>query len=115
MTEILAALCESVREQGVDATLENSLFPEPAPGTVYVVIPHEHRACEPADAWPSREQRLRTIALCVENPHTSWFEAVCALAWQFPGLVAINRSSAEALYERNITVQQIQLVYKGLW
>lgn len=115
MTEILSALCETVREEGVEATLESSRFPDPSPATVYVVIPHEHRACEPADAWPSREQRLRTIALCVENPHTSWFEAVCALAWQFPGLVAINRCSVEALHERNVTVQHIQLGYTALW
>lgn len=115
MTEVLAALCTAVRDEGHEATLESSEFPRADPGTVYVVIPHEHHGCEPAAAWPSPEQRRRTIALCVENPYTQWFETVCQLAPQFPAMLAINRSGVEALGERGIAAEHIQLGYTPEW
>ena len=93
----------------------SSVFPEPQPDTVCVVVPHEHYVCEPASAWPSTEQLERTIALCVENPFTQWFEAVCELAPQFPEVLAINQSSVAALRRRGIAADHLQLGYTRHW
>lgn len=115
MTEILTALCDVARDAGHDAELASSRFPPPEPQIAYVVIPHEHHSCEPPDAWPTLEQRERTIALCVENPFTPWFEEVCSLASQFPVLFAINRSSVSELRRRGIASEHLQLGYVSRW
>ena len=115
MTELVAGLCAAARDAGCDAELASSRFPELEPGIVYLVIPHEHYVCEPPSAWPTREQRARTIALCVENPFTQWFETVCQLAPRFPRLLAINRSSVEALRARGIEADHLQLGYTRHW
>jgi hypothetical protein len=115
MTELLAGLCAAAIDCGHDARLESSLFPELQRDTVYVVVPHEHYVCEPASAWPSTEQLERTIALCVENPFTPWFDLVCKLAPQFPQVLAINQSSVAALRGRGITADHLQLGYTRHW
>ena len=115
MTELLEALCRAVRELGHPAELASSTFPVVAEDLVYVLIPHEHRGCEPPGAWPTLEQRERTIALCVENPPSPWFETVCQLAHEFPAMLAINQSSADALRRRAIEVEHLQLGYAPEW
>lgn len=115
MTELLAGLCGAVHDAGYEAQLVSSEFPPPEADLAYVVIPHEHQACEPARAWPSREQRERTIALCVENPFTPWFETVSRLAPQFAALLAINRSSVAELRRRGLRAEHIQLGYTPAW
>jgi hypothetical protein len=115
MTELLAGLCAAATDCGHDARLESSVFPELQRDTVYVVVPHEHYACEPASAWPSTEQLERTIALCVENPFTPWFDIVCELAPQFPAVLAINQSSVAALRGRDIAAEHLQLGYTRHW
>jgi Glycosyl transferase family 2/Glycosyl transferases group 1 len=115
MTELLAALCVTARDAGHDAQLASSTFPELDDGVAYVVIPHEHHGCEPPASWPSLEQRRRTIALCVENPTSQWFEAVCELAPQFPRVLAINRSSVDELRRREIAAEHLQFGYTEHW
>ncbi len=115
MTELLGGLCAAATDCGYDAGLASSAFPEPRPDTVCVVVPHEHYVCEPASAWPSTEQLQRTIALCVENPFTQWFDRVCELAPQFPEVLAINQSSAAALRGRGIAADHLQLGYTRHW
>jgi hypothetical protein len=115
MTELLAGVCGAARDAGYDAQLESSVFPPPDEHTAYVVIPHEHCVCEPPSAWPSLEQRRRTIALCVENPPSPWFEKVCELAPRFSRMLAINRSSLDELKRRRIPAEHLQLGYTSHW
>jgi hypothetical protein len=114
MTELLAALCASARDGGHDAELDSSEFQPLEPDTAYVVIPHEHYETEPA-SWPSGEQRARTIALCVENPFTQWFEKVSSLAPQFARTFAINRASVDELRRRGVAAEHLQLGYTPHW
>lgn len=114
MTELLGALCATACDAGHDASLETSFAP-PETDAAYVVIPHEYYSCEPESAWPSHVQRGRTIALCVENPPTSWFETVCRLAPHFPRVLAINRSSQAELHRRGIDADHLQLGYTTHW
>ena len=115
MTELLAGICAAATDAGYDAQLESSVFPPVDDRTVYVVIPHEHCVCEPPSAWPSLEQRQRTIALCVENPPSPWFEAMCELAPRFARTLAINHSSLAELQRRGIAVEHLQLGYTRHW
>lgn len=115
MTELLEGLCAATRDAGHDATLDYSRFPPSNGDTAYVFIPHEHHGCEPSGAWPSPEQRLRTIPLCVENPYSPWFETVSELAPQFPTTLAINRSSVSALHDRGLAAEHLQLGYTKHW
>lgn len=115
MTELLAGICAAAADAGYDAQLESSVFPPPDDRTAYFVIPHEHYVCEPPNAWPSLEQRERTIALCVENPTSPWFEKVCELAPRFPRMLAINRSSLDELRRREIAAEHLQLGYTRHW
>jgi hypothetical protein len=115
MTELLSALCAVAREAGYDAELERSIFPPSDPRTAYVFIPHEHYTYEPRSAWPSREQRERTIALFVENPGTFWFDLVCDLAAQFPRVLAINRTGVAELHRRGVPAEHLQLGYTPHW
>lgn len=115
ITELLAALCAAARDQGLDAQLEQSVFPPADGNTVYVFVPHEHAGLPQENPWPPAEQRARTIALCVENPHTSWFEELARLAPQFPITLAINRASTSALRSRGIRAEHLQLGYTPRW
>lgn len=115
MTELLAALAAAARDAGCDAELHGPPFPPSPPDTAYVVIPHEYHVCEPPDAWPSWQQRQRTIALCVENPYTQWFELTARLAPQFPVVLAINRSSVGVLHSRGVEAEHLQLGYTPRW
>lgn len=115
MTELLGGLCAAARDVGHDAELERGTFPPPSSDTAYVTIPHEYYACEPAASWPSPAQRERTIALCVENPGTTWFNTVLSLAPLFPMLLAINRSSQLELRRRGFPAKHLQLGYTRHW
>jgi Glycosyl transferase family 2/Glycosyl transferases group 1 len=115
MTELLAGLCAVARDAGLDAELVISTFPPLQADTVYVVIPHEYYACETATAWPSPDQRARTIALCTENPGASWFEDFCEVAPRFPQILAINRSSLAELHRRGLAADHLQLGYTHHW
>jgi hypothetical protein len=115
MTELLAALCAATLDGGHDAAVETEGFPEVDDETVCVVIPHEFYDCEPPYAWPSLDQRRQTIALCVENPSTQWFERSCQLAPSFAGALAINRSSLTEMHRRGLTARPLQLGYTRLW
>jgi hypothetical protein len=115
MAELLAGLCATARETGLDAGLEHSVFPRADDDTVCVFIPHEHAGLHGYNPWPSAEQRARTIPLCVENPHTSWFGDVARLAPQFPLTLAINRSSVAELRSQGISAEHLQLGYTQNW
>lgn len=115
VTELLAGLCAAARDAGHDAEVASSCIPNPETGVAYVMVPGEYYGCEPASAWPSREQRERTVALCVESPFTPWFERLCRLAPGFPSVLAINRSSVVALRARGIEADHLQLGYTHHW
>ncbi len=115
MTELLAGICAAARDAGHDAALESAGFPPMDHDTVCVVVPHEFYGCEPADTWPSAEQRARTIVLFVENPCTLWFDQACRLAPHFASVLAINRSSLAELRRRGVDAQHLQLGYTRHW
>ena len=115
MTELLTGLCAAAVDGGHDAAVETDGFPDPDADVVYVVIPHEFYSCEPSRSWPSEAQRRQTIALCVENPSTPWFERACELSPAFAGSLAINRSSLTEMHRRGLAARHLQLGYTRHW
>jgi len=116
MTELLAALSTATAAAGHTTELVFDEFPPLLrDDAVYVVIPHEFRAWGDPNGFPDARQRARTIALCTENPGTSWFEETYELVGQFAAAVSINRSSAAELQRRGIRCEHIQLGYVPAW
>jgi hypothetical protein len=116
MTELLAALSTATAAAGHTTELVFDEFPPLLrDDAVYVVIPHEFRAWGDPNGFPDAQQRARTIALCTENPGTSWFEETYELVPQFAAAVSINRFSAAELQRRGIPCEHIQLGYVPAW
>jgi hypothetical protein len=116
MTELLAALSTATAAAGHTTELVFDEFPPLLrDDAVCVVIPHEFRAWGDPNGFLDARQRARTIALCTENPGTSWFEETYELVGQFAAAVSINRSSAAELQRRGIRCEHIQLGYVPAW
>jgi hypothetical protein len=116
MTELLAALSTATAAAGHMTELVFDEFPALLrDDAIYVVIPHEFRAWGDPNGFPDAQQRARTIALCTENPGTSWFEETYELVNQFAAAVSINRFSAAELQRRGIRCEHIQLGYVPAW
>ena len=115
MTELLVAISAATAEAGHQVELVFDEFPPLRDDVVYIVIPHEFQAWGEQEGFPGARQRAQTIALCTENPGTSWFEQTCELAPQFAAAVSINRSSAAELRQRGIRCEHIQLGYAPAW
>jgi Glycosyl transferase family 2/Glycosyl transferases group 1 len=116
MTELLAALSTATAAAGHTTELVFDGFPPLLrDGVVYVVIPHEFRAWGDPKGFPDAQQRARTIALCTENPGTSWFEETHELVGRFAAAVSINRFSAAELQRRGIRCEHVQLGYVPAW
>lgn len=115
MTELLSAISAATAAAGHLVELVFDEFPPLRDDVVYVVIPHEFHAWADPTGFPDARQSERTIALCTENPGTSWFEATYQLIPQFAGAISINRSSAAELQRRGIRCEHLQLGYSPLW
>jgi CTP:molybdopterin cytidylyltransferase MocA len=115
MTELLNAIAAATTAVGHEVEFAFDEFPALREECVYVVIPHEFQAWGSPSGFPDTEQRAHTIALCTENPGTSWFEQTYELVPQFAAAVSINRSSAAELERRGIRCEHLQLGYSPLW
>src|ERR1700733_2166582 len=115
MTELLAALSAATVTTGHQVELAFDKFPPLRDECVYVVIPHEFRAWGDPAGFPNAHQRARTIALCTENPGTSWFEETYQLVPQFAAAGSINRSSAAELQRGGICCEHLQPGDSPLW
>ncbi len=115
MNELLAAVAHAVRAEGVEAEVTADAFPPADQSTIYVVIPHEYFVCAPPAGHPTSDQLARTIAFCVEQPGTSWFEVSCRHAARAAAAVDIQRSSVNALRRRGLPAEHFRLGYTAYW
>lgn len=113
--EILDAFGDALRERG--ATVEESVdcFPHPADDLVYLFVPHEYNPMVHEPARPSPAQLRRSVALCTEQPGTSWFETAAELAAQAGAVVDINALGAAELHRRGIEAEHAPLGYVPEW
>ena len=115
MTELLAAVSREVAGVGASVVLAYDEFPSLEQADAYVVIPHEYFACAPPAGHPSPAQLRRTIAFCVEQPGTKWFELSHQLARRTGAVMDIERSAAVESRRRGLTVEDFQLGYSAYW
>ena len=82
---------------------------------VHVVIPHEYFAVTHRSHHPGRDQLRRTIALCVEQPGTPWFETSARYARLAGGVVDTNPLGRDEMRRRGIAAEHFQLGYTSRW
>ncbi len=114
MNEILDAVAFEARELGVEAELTTDGFSD-APDAVHVVIPHEYFAVTDPSQHPRPDQLRRTIAFCVEQPGTSWFEASARYARLAGGAFDCNPLGRDEMRRRGIAAEHFQLGYTSRW
>ncbi|MEA2373107.1 MAG: hypothetical protein QOH12_3501 [Solirubrobacteraceae bacterium] len=115
MTELLAAVSREVADAGGDVVMAYDEFPSLEQTDAYVVIPHEYFACAPPTGHPSASQLRRTIAFCVEQPGTKWFELSHRHARRAGAAMDIERSAAVESRRRGLGVEDFQLGYSAYW
>ncbi len=115
MTELLAAVSQEVADAGGEVVLAYDEFPSLDQTDAYVVIPHEYFACVPPTGHPSRRQLQRTIAFCVEQPGTKWFELSHQQARWAGAAMDIERGAAVESRRRGLPVEDFQLGYSAYW
>lgn len=113
--EILDAFAAALRARGL--TVEESIdeFPPPADDLVYLFVPHEYHPLVHILAHPTRLQLRRSIAVCTEQPGSSWFDTSADLAALAGAAVDINQLGVEELSRRGVKVRQAPLGYVPAW
>jgi hypothetical protein len=98
-------------------TVERSVdrFPPWRKDFVYLFVPHEYVPFVDDEAHPGPLQLSRSIALCTEQPGTSWFEQTAAIAARAAAAVDINRLGVHELRKRGIPADLLQLGYFADW
>ena len=105
MHELLELLADGARARGVQAEVVLDRWPEPEPGLACVAVPHETFGFLP----PSGDERRRTVALCTEQPGTTWFERAAAHAATCGAVVDVSRVGVLGLRREGITAAHVQL------
>ncbi len=114
MDEVLLAVAHEVGALGVEASFVQDDFEADA-DAVHVLIPHEFFACVPPERHPSGGAMRRTIAFCVEQPGTPWFELSTLHAGRAGAVVDIQRSGYEELRRRGVRAERFRLGYTEYW
>jgi hypothetical protein len=114
MNELLEAIAFEVGLLGVATEISYDDFPD-VDDAAYVVIPHEYFTTIPRAQHPGRAQLSRTVALCVEQPGTPWFEASVQYIRTTAAAVDINALGREELRRRSIPAEHFQIGYTELW
>jgi glycosyltransferase involved in cell wall biosynthesis len=115
MNELLAALAHEVGLLDMDVYLAFDSFPEMDGRAAYVVIPHEYFATVPAKSQPSSKKLARTIAFCVEQPGTPWFDLAAAHASRVGAALDISRGGTRELRRRGVRAEHVRLGYTEQW
>jgi hypothetical protein len=115
MTELLAAVSREVAGAGAEVAVAYDEFPSLEETDAYVVIPHEYFVCAPPSGHPSPKQLRRTIAFCVEQPGTKWYELSYQHARRAGAAMDIERSAAVESRRRGLGVEDFRLGYSAYW
>jgi hypothetical protein len=113
--EILDAYAAALRDRGVQVEESVDHFPPPADDLVYLFVPHEYHPLVNPLAHPDAVQLRRSVAVCTEQPGSSWFEVSCEIAARTGGAVDINRLGVKALEDRGVKVEHAPLGYIPAW
>lgn len=113
--EILEAFGDALREHGFEIERSVDCFPPPAEDLVCLFIPHEYLALVDELAHPTPAQMSRTVAICTEQPGTSWFDVTVEAAERAGAVVDINPLAAKEMRRLGIVAEHAQLGYVPAW
>jgi hypothetical protein len=113
--EILTALADALRGRGVAVEEAVDRFPPAAPDLVYLFVPHEYEPMVDELARPTPVQLRRSVALCTEQPGTSWFETSAGIAARAGAAVDLNALGVAELTRRGIEAAHLALGYVPGW
>jgi hypothetical protein len=113
--ELLDALADALIHHGVRVERSVDCFPTIREGLVYVFVPHELLPLVMPDAHPSGPQLRRSLAICTEQPGTSWFEHDAQVALETAAAIDINRLGVRSLKKLGVDAKLLQLGYVPSW
>ena len=113
--EMLDALHGALVAHGVEISRAVDHFPPPEDGLAYLFVPHEFMPLTQAEAHPSAAHMHRTVALCTEQPGTTWFDEAAEIAADAHVAIDINRQGVAELRWRGIRTELLQLGYVPDW
>src|SRR5918992_899188 len=88
--EMLAAFENALAASGVQIERSVDHFPRFEDGVAYLFVPHEYMPLTESRAHPSPAHLRRSVALCTEQPGTTWFEEGARVAAQAGRAIDIN-------------------------
>jgi hypothetical protein len=115
MNELLAAVAYEAEALGVRSEMRMDSPPPPSEEQVLVLVPHEYYATVPKRQHPTPAQRLRSVALCTEQPGTPWFEVGVDHAAGLGAAMDISRTGARELRRRGVAAEHFRLGYTRFW
>src|SRR5690348_6808179 len=113
--EILEAFAAALRERGLQVEESVDHFPAPADDLVCLFVPHEYHPLVHELAHPTPMQLRRSVAICTEQPGSSWFETAAGIAADAGACVDINALGAAELARRGIGAEYAPLGYIPSW
>jgi hypothetical protein len=113
--ELLAALEGALARAGIATTRAVDHFPRLEDGTAHLFVPHEYLPLTMPEAHPSRGQLKRSVALCTEQPGTTWFDEAARVAEHAAAAIDINREGTRELRNRGIAAETLQLGHVPEW
>lgn len=113
--EILGLVQHELALCGIPTSTATDAFEEQGDGTVFVMIPHKQTATAPTAPHPTPRQLRRTIALCVEQPGTRWFELSARIANRAGAALDVNRVGVRRLRELGIPAEELAVGYSTYW
>ncbi len=113
--ELLEAFADGLVGRGVEVEYSVDCFPRAADDLVCLFVPHEFMPLTHPDAHPTRPQLKRSVAICTEQPGTTWFEGALAVAGQCGAAIDINSLGAKALADRGVRARLVPLGYVPAW
>jgi glycosyl transferase family 2 len=114
--ELAHAVAGALTAGGTAASVVVGEMPGPAPGLVPLVLPpHEVARLGGAEALADPALRARSIAVCAEQPGSSWFTDNVDLLHDFGAVFDVSGCSVEALARHGIPARRLHLGHVPAW
>jgi Glycosyl transferase family 2/Glycosyl transferases group 1 len=113
--EMLEAFEQGLRAQGIEVERSVDCFPRLQRDLVSLFVPHEFMPLVDPLSHPTAAQMQRSVAICTEQPGTTWFDGSSAVAGRCGATIDINALGVEALSKIGIRARLVSLGYIPAW
>ena len=113
--ELVQVLRDELSALGVQSSVSVEGFPEPLPGRVYALVPPHEWASLSGGVAPPSHLMERTVAICAEQPGTSFFDGNEPLARAAGAVFDISPASVAEWHRRGIAAERLTLGYTPRW